>query len=261
MNPNPEPPTGGPQARILIVDDERTNRELLELMLAPEGFLLETASSGEEALTMVAHRPPDLILLDLMMADMDGYRVTKQIKRNPATKDIAIVILTAHYDRRAKMLALSAGAEDFLTKPVGRSELCMRVRNLLHHKAGGDFHHQFDAAPVGIVHTSLDGQWLRVNQRLCDLLGYSRNELLSGTVQELMQLEEEELVGEAESFRRMASGTQDRHVVDEKRYRRRDGSFVWARLNMSIHRDAEGRSQHFISVIEDITTVRPPAAA
>src|ERR1700720_2965705 len=54
----------------------------------------------------------------------------------------------------------------------------------------------------------------------------------------------------------MAAGTLDRHVIDEKRYRRRDGSFVWARVNMSVHRDAEGQSQHFISVIEDITERR-----
>jgi PAS domain S-box-containing protein len=285
MNPNPDIP--GPPARVLIVDDERTNRELLELMLAPEGLLLETAASGEEALAVAAQQPPDLILLDLMMPDMDGYRVTKQIKRNPATKNIGIIILTALYDHKAKMLALGAGAQDFLTKPVDRAELCMRVRNLLHLKAYGDFHHRygqmpdgeggprtaglieseilyrstFDAAPVGIAHTGLDGQWLRVNQRLCDLLGYSRNELLSSSVQELMQSEEEEMVGEAESFHAMASGTQPRHVVDEKRYRRRDGSFVWARLNMSVHRDAEGQSKHFISVIEDITTRRPPVAA
>ena len=112
----------------------------------------------------------------------------------------------------------------------------------------------FDAAPVGIVHVGLDGQWLRVNQRLCDLLGYSREELQGRAVQELLQLED--VPGEAEAFRQMAAGTLDRHVVDEKRYRRRDGSFVWARVNMSVHRDADGQPQHFISVIEDITERR-----
>ena len=189
-------------------------------------------------------------------------------------------MVTALDDRNARMLGLSAGAEDFLTKPVDRAELCVRVRNLLRLKAYGDYHDKysqmlegevgsrtadlveserlyrstFDAAPVGIVHVGLDGQWLRVNQRLCDFLGYSREELQSPAVQELMQ--SEEVAGEAESFRQMAAGTLDRHVVDEKRYRRRDGSFVWARVNMSVHRDAGGQSQHFISVIEDITERR-----
>ena len=112
----------------------------------------------------------------------------------------------------------------------------------------------FDAAPVGIVHVGLDGRWLRINQRLCDLLGYSCDELQDRAIQELMQADD--VAGEAESFRQMAAGTLDRHVVDEKRYRRRDGSFVWARANISVHRDAEGHPRHFISVIEDITERR-----
>ncbi|HVS59962.1 MAG TPA: PAS domain S-box protein, partial [Gemmatimonadaceae bacterium] len=112
----------------------------------------------------------------------------------------------------------------------------------------------FDAAPVGIVHVGLDGQWLQVNQRLCDLLGYSREELQSIAVQQLLQ--SEEVAGEAESLRQMAAGTLDQYVVDEMRYRRQDGSFMWARVNMSVHRDVKGQSQHFISVIEDITERR-----
>ena len=162
---------------------------------------------------MVAQQPPDLILLDVMMPGMDGYQVAGKIKGNLATKNIPVIMVTALDDRNARMLGLSAGAEDFLTKPVDRAELCVRVRNLLRLKAYGDYHDKysqmlegevgsrtadlveserlyrstFDAAPVGIVHVGLDGQWLRVNQRLCDLLGYSREELQSPAVQELMQ--------------------------------------------------------------------------
>ena len=154
---------------------------------------------------MVAQQPPDLILLDVMMPGMDGYQVAGTLKGNLATKNIPIIMVTALDDRNARMLGLSAGAEDFLTKPVDRAELCVRVRNLLRLKAYGDYHDKysqmlegevgsrtadlveserlyrstFDAAPVGIVHVGLDGQWLRVNQRLCDLLGYSREELQS----------------------------------------------------------------------------------
>ena len=116
-------------ARILIVDDERQNRQLLEVMLAPEGFDLRTAGNGEEALAMVARQPPDLILLDVMMPGMDGYEVTARIKADPATSNIPVVIVTALDDRNARMLGLTAGAEDFLTKPVDRAELSVRVRN------------------------------------------------------------------------------------------------------------------------------------
>jgi two-component system cell cycle sensor histidine kinase/response regulator CckA len=278
MNPSPDVADHIP--RILIVDDERLSRQLLEAILTPEAVLLLTAASGEEALAMVAQQPPDLILLDIMMPGMDGYQVAAKVKGDLATKNIPIIIVTELNGHDARMRGLNAGAEEFLTKPVDRAELCVRVRNLLGLKTYGDYHDKysqmlegevglrtadlveserlyrstFDAAPVGIVHVGLDGKWLRVNQRLCDLLGYSQEELQSIAVQELLQ--SEEVAGEADSLRQMAAGTLDRHVVDEKRYRRRDGSFVWGRVNMSVHRDAEGQSQHFISVIEDITDRR-----
>jgi len=268
------------RTRVLIVDDERQNRQLLEVMLTPEGYLLETAASGEEALGSVARHPPDLVLLDVMMPGMDGCEVTAAIKGSRATQSIPIILVTALDDRNARMRGLDAGAEDFLSKPVDRVELCMRVRNLLRLKAQGDFHDKygqmlegevgsrtadlieserlyrttFDAAPSGIVHAGLDGRWLRVNQRLCELLGYSREQLQTSIVHDLLQLEESS--GEADSIRQMATGTLDRYLIDEKRYRRRDGSPVWARVNVSAHRDATGRAQYFISVIEDITERR-----
>ena len=125
-------------ACILIVDDERHNRELLEVMLKPEGFLLLSAARGEEALAIIARQPPDLILLDVMMPGMDGYEVVNKIKSDPGTKSIPVIMLTALDDRNARMLGLTAGAEDFLTKPVDRAELSVRVRNLLRIKAYSD---------------------------------------------------------------------------------------------------------------------------
>ena len=125
-------------ACILIVDDERRNRELLEIMLKPEGFLLLSAATGEEALAIISRQPPDLILLDVMMPGMDGYEVAGKIKSDPDTKSIPVIMLTALDDRNARMLGLTAGAEDFLTKPVDRAELSVRVRNLLRIKAYGD---------------------------------------------------------------------------------------------------------------------------
>jgi signal transduction histidine kinase len=124
--------------RILIVDDQRLNAELLKVMLAPEGYLLLTATSGEEALGLLADQQIDLILLDVMMPGMDGYQVAGKIKGNAATHNIPVIMLTALDDRNARMLGLNAGAEDFLTKPVDRAELCVRVRNLLRLKAYGD---------------------------------------------------------------------------------------------------------------------------
>jgi PAS domain S-box-containing protein len=125
---------------ILIVDNELRNLELLQIMLAAEGFQIECAASGEEALDMVAQHAPDLVLLDVMMGGMDGYQVTAKIKADRATRHIPIIIVTARDDQDAKMLALLAGAENFLTKPVNRAELCLRARNLIRLKTHGDYY-------------------------------------------------------------------------------------------------------------------------
>jgi two-component system, cell cycle sensor histidine kinase and response regulator CckA len=266
--------------RILIVDDERQNSQLLEVMLAAEGFIPSTAASGEEALAIIRDCPPDLILLDIMMPGMSGYDVASRIKSNAATRNIPIIMVTALDDRDARMLGLNAGAEDFLTKPVDRAELCVRVRNLLRLKAYGDYHGKysellegevglraadlveserlyrttFDTAPVGIVHVALTGKWLRVNQRLCELLGYTREDLQGPGAAAITQSEPVE--GEEDALRLMATGALTAHVIEEKRYRRQDGNPLWARVNISLLRDASGQPQHFVEVIEDITERR-----
>lgn len=112
---------------VLIVDDERDNRELVEIILKSEGFTTMTAASGKEALACVVQQTPDLILLDIMMPNMNGYEVTTELKRAATTKDIPIVILTALDDSAARALATKAGAADLLTKPLGVEELCACV--------------------------------------------------------------------------------------------------------------------------------------
>jgi CheY-like chemotaxis protein len=122
---------------VLIVDDDRQNRELMVAMLAPEGFALQIAASGENALAIVAEQPPDLVLLDVMMPGMDGYQVAATIKSNPATMNIPVIMLTGLDDDGTRTRGLSAGAEGFLTKPVDRVELCMRVWQALGSRAPG----------------------------------------------------------------------------------------------------------------------------
>ena len=119
------------QTTILIVDDEPKNRNLLETMLKPEGYLTITAGNGAEALAITAEKLPDLILLDIMMPGINGYDVTVKLKANPDTYNIPIIMLSALDDRSSKLTGLNAGAEDFLTKPIDRIELWARVRSLL----------------------------------------------------------------------------------------------------------------------------------
>ena len=122
-------------ARILIVDDEQKDRQLMEIMLSPEGYRLQMAASGQEALTIVKEQPPDLILLDVLMPGTDGYQVAKEIKATAASRNIPLILFTALDDRSARLAGLESGAEDFLTKPLDSTELITRVRNLLRLKS------------------------------------------------------------------------------------------------------------------------------
>jgi signal transduction histidine kinase len=128
-----------PPATVLIVDDEPLNCKLLESLLLPEGYLTVTAGSGAQALGLVAKSAPDLILLDVMMPELDGYQVAALLKADPVTSNIPIIMVTALSDRDARIAGLKAGAEEFLSKPVDRAELWLRVRNLLRLKDYGDF--------------------------------------------------------------------------------------------------------------------------
>ncbi len=130
-------------ARILIVDDDDHNRQLLHVMLAAEGFVLRTAATGEEALAMVTREPPHLILLDVMMPGMDGCEVAAILKANVATQNIPIIMITSLDSREDRIRGLKAGAEDFLSKPVDRAELCVQVENLLALKAYGDHYDMY----------------------------------------------------------------------------------------------------------------------
>ncbi|MBC3245056.1 EAL domain-containing response regulator [Pseudomonas lurida] len=125
-------------ATLLIVDDEPQVRKLLETLLQHEGYQTVCAGSGEEALQLVAQQPPDLILLDIMMPGMDGYEVASQLKGDETTAGIPIIMLSALSEPSARVSGLETGAEEFISKPVERVELWLRVRNLLRLKARGD---------------------------------------------------------------------------------------------------------------------------
>jgi two-component system, cell cycle response regulator len=117
-------------ARILVVDDVPANVKLLEARLSAEYFDVLTASNGAEALDICSRSECDIILLDVMMPDMDGFEVCRRLKSNPATHFIPVVIVTALDSPSDRVRGLESGADDFLTKPVSDIVLIARVRSL-----------------------------------------------------------------------------------------------------------------------------------
>jgi two-component system cell cycle response regulator len=118
-------------ARILIVDDVPANTRLLEAKLTAEYYQIATAQDGFEALRLAQAWQPDLILLDIMMPELDGYEACRRLKADPATQHIPVVMVTALGDADERLRGLEAGADDFLTKPVEYDTLFARTRSLV----------------------------------------------------------------------------------------------------------------------------------
>lgn len=117
--------------KILVVDDEPVLVETIAYNLEQAGYLVITAADGMSALEAVRREAPDLIILDIMLPEMDGLEVCRQLRRQDSTATVPIMVLTAKSEEIDKVLGLEIGADDYVTKPFGRRELLARVRALL----------------------------------------------------------------------------------------------------------------------------------
>ena len=116
---------------ILVADDQESNRELLCELLTTQGFKVITAADGADALDQLSQVPTDLVLLDVMMPQLSGFEVCEKIKANPDTYLIPVILVTGLSDKENHIEGIRVGADDFLTRPVDRTELLARVRSLL----------------------------------------------------------------------------------------------------------------------------------
>jgi len=117
--------------KILIIDDDLDTLRLVGLMLQRQGYQITAATNGQQGLDKAFEEDPDLILLDVMMPDMDGYEVTRRLRQNPSTLETPILLFTAKTQLDDKVIGFEVGANDYLTKPTHPSELQARVKNLL----------------------------------------------------------------------------------------------------------------------------------
>jgi DNA-binding response OmpR family regulator len=120
--------------KVLVVDDEHNIRDLASLYLQKEGFTVETAANGKEAMARFAEVQPALVILDVMMPGMDGFEVCRELRR---AHDVPILMLTARGDDVDKIVGLELGADDYMTKPFNPREMVARVKAILRRFEGG----------------------------------------------------------------------------------------------------------------------------
>ena len=145
-------PPGPLSGRVLVVDDLEANRKLLGSLLTRDGYRVAFAEDGRAALDMVARDQPDLVLMDVMMPHLNGFDACLAIKRNPTTRLIPVVLITALQNSEDRIRGLDAGADDFLSKPFNAHELRARVRSLIRIKRYTD---DLDTAESVIVSLAL----------------------------------------------------------------------------------------------------------
>jgi two-component system cell cycle response regulator len=132
MDPTAKTTTTTEGARVLVVDDDRHSLEIMSRMLAREGFQPLTASSGIECLATAQEQAVDVILLDVMMPEMDGFQVCAELRKFDRTRSIPVILLTAKDDVDTRVAGMKLGVSEFLTKPVNKKELFARIRSQLH---------------------------------------------------------------------------------------------------------------------------------
>jgi PAS domain S-box-containing protein len=244
---------------ILIVDDEIPNLKLLTEYLGQAGYQVRPTEKPQQAIDSALAKPPALILLDVRMPEMDGFEVCRHLKQYERTRDIPIIFISALQDVKDRVRGFEVGGVDFISKPFQEEEVLARLRthmNLRNMQLNLEsmvaertaevieseqrFRATFEQAAVGIAHLSNEGRFLRINKKFCDIVGYSKNEMLALTFQDITH--PEDLDADLEYVRQVLNGEIETYTMD-KRYYRKDGSLVWVNLTVSLVFDRGGEPE------------------
>ena len=168
--------SGGESSRVLVVDDEPQITRVLRTVLSSQGYQVRTAGEGEAALTNFKEWKPELVITDLYMPHMDGIELCKRIR---TMSSVPIIVLSVKGEERAKVEALDAGADDYVTKPFGTDELLARVRASLRRASSGGSDQELTAIDAGDFKVDMDsrrilarGQEVRLTPKEFDLFVY-----------------------------------------------------------------------------------------
>ena len=270
--------------RVLIVDDhEVVRRGVRSLLLSQTKYeLCGEAVDGQDALEKARELKPDVIVMDVSMPKLNGLECTRLVRNT--LPECEVLILSQHESPEMARQALNAGARGYVVKRTIAKDLVAALEKVSRHECFFDpaiwdgaspsghldvqeilqrsaafeqalreseqlYRSAFELAAVGVAHVKPDGRWLRVNKKLCEIVGYSEAELMKMTFQEITH--PEDLPADLAETEKLLNGSLDMFSM-EKRYIRKDRMPVWVNLSVSVVRDAGGKVKHFISVVEDI---------
>jgi PAS domain S-box-containing protein len=240
---------------ILAVDDDPVALRIVTTALHDE-YDIRTAESGAHAINQIAERRPDLILLDILMPDLNGFEVCRLIKSDPACADIPIIFLTSLDLNEAEFQGVKLGVSDYLTKPINCALLELRVRSHIALKERtalvkeqqcllDRYHSILQTSMDGVWRVDMQGNLLEVNATFCAMSGYSEHELLGMNISDL---EAQELDGDiANHTLKIIKQGEDRF---ETRHRRKDGTIFDVEISV---RYLPGQPEQMVAFLRDIT--------
>ena len=247
---------------ILIVDDNPDNLRVLGGILRERGHHIRIAANGKQALESAQAFPPNLIMLDIRMPEMDGYEACRRLKASDRLKNIPVLFISAMTETHDKVRGFECGGVDFISKPFQAEEVLARVETHLKlHEyekqlklkaevSEERFRATFEQAAVGIAHVSSEGRFLKVNGRFGEILGYSPEELGGITLRDLTHPDFREF--DARDLDSLFGGV-IKNFAKEKRYLRKDGTVIDGRVAVSLVSGTSDESDYAIVVFEDIT--------
>ena len=249
--------------KLLVIEDNPADFRLLERYFRINGVQVECRRVQRyEELEVAFGEPWDFVLSDYSIPGMNFLEVLQRVRRR--LPEIPVILVSGSIGDEAAVELLHLGLSDFVLKDnlvrlIPAMTRCLdeveqrRARHATEEvlrESEQRFAATFEQAAVGIAHVAPNGRWLRVNRKLCAIVGYSQDELLTRTFQEITH--PDDLDAGLEQVRRMLASEIDTYSM-EKRYIRKDGSIVWANLTVALVCRPEGIPDYFISVIEDIT--------
>ena len=267
---------------LVIIDDDVDTRRLLSRLLTQQGYHLREATSAEAGLAAIGQQPPDLILLDIVLPDLDGYTLCQRLKANPATRDVPVIFISSLADSLDKVKAFQSGGADYIAKPFSVQEVLVRVQNQLylaqqrqqlHQKnqqlqremeeriqidkarqaAELNYRSLFENSTVGIFKASASGQFLSVNPSMARLFGYDVADMITVVENISRQIyvqpkRREELLVYLSRF--------DKITDAESEVFRQDGSTFWVSEDIWRVFDPEGTLLYYEGIVHDISERR-----